>query len=505
MSGDSRLNGARRAAELAWATDGRTVDLVVIGLGITGAGVALDAASRGLSVVAIDAHDLAYGTSRWSSKLAHGGLRYLAHLEVGIAHESAVERGILMQHTAPHLTHARPWLTPLTPATSRRDAVLDRTAYLAGDLLRRAARTPGTLLPAPHRIPREATLAIAPGVTRRGLRGGILAWDCQLTDDARLVVAVARTAAAQGARVLTRVRALSATGTAVSVRDELTGGHGDITARTVINATGVWAGDLAPEVRLRPSRGTHLVVRSSALGGDRAVLCAPVPGTVGRFVFTLPQHDGRSFIGLTDQPVDGHPDDVPEPGPGDTEFLLRTINQVLQRPLTPADVIGRFAGLRPLLAATGSTADISRRHAVLTSDSGLVTIVGGKLTTYRRMAQDAVDHAIRLAGLRAGGCRTARLPLVGAAPRPQLRRLDAPARLVARYGTEAAQVARMDEAGEPAAPGLRVTAAELAFGVTHEGAMTVGDLLDRRTRVGLVPADREAALGVANDTLQRLV
>jgi len=185
------------------------VDLLVVGLGVTGAGVALDAAARGLDVVAVDAHDLAFGTSRWSSKLVHGGLRYLAQGQVGVAHESAVERGILMTRTAPHLTHALPMLTPLVPMVSPTQGRLVAAGLRAGDLLRIAARTPRDVLPRPRHLSATETVAMAPSLRSRGLRAGLLSWDGQLEDDARLVTAIARTAARHGARILTRTRAVS--------------------------------------------------------------------------------------------------------------------------------------------------------------------------------------------------------------------------------------------------------------------------------------------------------
>ena len=235
-------------------------DLLVVGLGVTGAGVALDAASRGLDVVAVEAHDLAFGTSRWSSKLVHGGLRYLAKGQLGVAHESAVERGILMDVTAPHLTHPMPMLLPLMSSVGHAQAGLARVGFAAGDLLRRSAGTRVGTLPHPRRITRTEVLAMAPGLRAAGLRGGLLSWDGQLEDDARLVTCIARTAVAHGARAHTRVRVLEATGTTATLRDEHTGETRTITARAVVNATGVWAGDLV-DVHLRPSRGTHLVLR----------------------------------------------------------------------------------------------------------------------------------------------------------------------------------------------------------------------------------------------------
>jgi glycerol-3-phosphate dehydrogenase len=499
-SASPALSAARRSRDLDALADGARVDVLVVGLGVTGAGVALDAASRGLRVVAVDAHDLAFGTSRWSSKLVHGGLRYLAKGQVGVAHESAVERGVLMTRTAPHLTHAMPMVIPLTDAVAKPQATLAMQGLRAGDALRRLAGTPRGLLPAPRRLSVAQTIDRVPGVAREGLRGGLLSYDGQLEDDARLVTALARTAASYGARVLTKVRATALTGDSATLRDELTGQTLTVRARAVVNATGVWAGDLVEGLTLTPSRGTHLVLRADRLPGTDVAVSAPVPGSVNRFVFTLPQADGLVYLGLTDEPTDQIPD-IPRPEEHEVDFLLTTINRVLTTPLTRDDVVGSFAGLRPLLSAEGSTSDLSRRHAVLTSTTGVVTIVGGKLTTYRRMAQDAVDEAVRASALGVGSSVTADLPLVGAAPRSELAGVVALTRLVRRYGTEAPAVvaAAVEATGRPEAELLAplsatvpVTRAELVFGVTHEGALDVEDLLDRRTRIGLVPADRSA-------------
>ena len=497
------MNGA---PTIAYGLDGvpDQVDLVVVGLGVTGAGVALDAASRGLDVLAVDAHDLAFGTSRWSSKLVHGGLRYLASLQLGIAHESAVERGILMERTAPHLTRPLPWLLPLTPSVSFAQAALASAGFRAGDLLRLSAGTPRATLPRPRRLSRTEALQAAPALRASGLRGALVGWDGQLEDDARLVTCLARTAASHGADVRTRVRVLAATGTSVSLRDEITGEQQEVATGAVVNAAGVWAGRLVEEIRLRPSRGTHVVLRAEAIPGLRSVLTVPVPGSGSRYVFAVPRPEGNLHVGLTDVPVEGEVPDVPEPTEGEIDFLLDVISAALDRPVRRSDVVGAFAGLRPLLDAAGSTADLSRKHAVLTSSSGVVTVVGGKLTTYRRMAEDAVDAT----GLTDSPCRTRDLPLVGAAPREVLAALGVPERLVRRFGTEARLV--IDEAvaasgldeEELVAPGpAGVTLAELVFGVTHEGALDVDDLLDRRTRLGLVPEDRAAALPLARRAL----
>ncbi|MGO4257203.1 FAD-dependent oxidoreductase [Marmoricola sp. RAF53] len=483
-------------------------DVLVVGLGVTGAGVALDAASRGLDVVAVDMFDVAWGTSRWSSKLVHGGLRYLAKGQLGVARESAVERGILMERTAPHLVHPLPMLIPLTPEVSGPQAWLARRGVGAGDLLRLLARTSRETLPKPRRISATETRTLA-AVTRHDVRGGILSWDGQLEDDARLVLGLARTAASYGARVHTRTRVLELTGTGALVRDELTGEERRIEARTVISAAGVWAGTLVPGITLKPSRGTHLVVRKSALPGVRCAIMAPVPGSSNRFVFALPQPDDTFYVGLTDDEVDGEIPDVPEVPDADIDFLLDVLGRALETPLTRDHVVGAYAGLRPLLDSDGSTADLSRKHAVLVSETGVVTVVGGKLTTYRQMAQEAVDRALAHAGMSAGPCRTTNLPILGAADRAALATLDAPARLVRRFGTEAALVLAnalehgltAEEALAPVSATIPVTLAELVFGVTHEGACDVGDLLDRRTRVGLIPEDREVAVPLAERAL----
>ncbi|MFI2410769.1 glycerol-3-phosphate dehydrogenase/oxidase [Streptomyces sp. NPDC018947] len=500
------LSAARRSRELTETVGGPVVDVLVVGLGATGAGAALDAAARGLQVVAVDAHDLAFGTSRWSSKLVHGGLRYLASAQLDVAHESAVERGVLMERTAPHLVRAQPFVLPLTPLVSRGRAALAWAGFRAGDTLRLAARTARATLPAPRRLSAVETRHLAPSLRSTGLRGGLLSWDGRLTDDARLVTALARTAAAHGARILTRVRALELTASGARVRDEVTGETGEIRARAVINAAGVWAGGLVDGIRVRPSRGTHLVLRSEHLGPLPAGLHVPVPGETNRFVLVLPQGDGRVYVGLTDEPVDGAIPDVPEVPETDIGFLLDVLGSVLDVPVHREDVVGAFAGLRPLLDTTpqgrpgtgARTADISRRHAVLTSSQGVVTVVGGKLTTYRRMAEDAVDAAVAARRLAAGPSPTAALPLVGAAEPRALAALRAPRRLVARYGTEAPAVralaARDPRLAGPVLPGHPVTGAELVWALRHEGALDEADLLDRRTRIGLVPADRAAAL-----------
>ncbi len=494
------LNAARRTAELERLADGEVVDLVVVGGGITGAGVALDAASRGLSVALLERRDLAHGTSRWSSKLVHGGLRYLEHGDVGLAWESAVERGTLLRHVAPHLIRPLPFLIPLDTAVDRGAATKLLVGGRIGDGLRSAARTSRRALPPPRRVSALEARRLAPALRPAGLRGAVLSWDCQLEDDARLVVAVARTAAAHGAQVLTYSEVTGLREDGVDAVDGLTGERFSVRARRVIVAAGVWTNSLTDAVTLRPSRGSHLLIRAERLGDPRAVVNVKVLGERGRWVFAIPRGDGLVAIGLTDVDAPGEPADEPVPSAAEEDELLHRASAALDVPLGPADVVGRYAGLRPLAAGDGATADLSRRHAIVEDPgSGALAIVGGKLTTYRRMAQDVVDR------ITDRPCRTARLPLVGAASAPALRSVAAPERLVRRYGTEApAVVALADGRPELLAPlgdDVPACGAELLWAVRHELALTPEDLADRRTRAGLVPEWRTVVLAEAERTL----
>lgn len=502
------LNAARRARELDELASGTTVDVLVIGGGVTGTGVALDAASRGLSVALIEARDLAFGTSRWSSKLVHGGLRYLANGDLALAYESSVERHVLMTRTAPHLVRTLPQLIPVGGRMPRAQRALLRSGLRAGDVLRRAAGTPGTVLPAPRWVPAAEALALAPGLRGPGLRGGLLSFDGALIDDARLVVALARTAASHGARVLTGVAAETVGGDRVTARDATTGAHAELRARTVVNASGVWAGTITDAVRLRPSRGSHLVLDGTATGLSGTALTVPVPGESNRFVLLLPQPGGHVYLGLTDEPMDGEIPDVAAVPESDVDFLLGVASSVLERELTRADVLGSFAGLRPLIAGSGQrSSDLSRKHTIVTSADGVITAVGGKLTTYRKMAQDAVDAAVRAGGLHAGPAQTRDVPLIGAASRRELSTMDAPERLIAKYGTEALRITAVtqldDELAKPVLPGWSITGAEIAFAVRHEGALNVEDVLERRTRIGLVAEQANAARPAVAELVER--
>jgi glycerol-3-phosphate dehydrogenase len=471
------------------------VDVLVVGGGITGTGVALDAASRGLSVALVEQGDLAAGTSRWSSKLVHGGMRYLASGQVGIAAESTRERGLLTTTIAPHLVRSLPFVTPLGSAGVGRAMGAGVTcAQHVADLLRRTSGTPAAVFPAPRRVEVAEALRLVPGVRRAGLRGALVSWDGQLEDDARLVVAVARTAAAFGARVLTRAAAVDVGAGGATIVDQVGGALADVRARHVVNATGVWADRFEPSVRLRPSRGTHLVLPSAALGHPTGALTVPVPDHFGRMLFALPQPDGLVYLGLTDEPTD----EVtlrPRADEGEVDLLLHTFSAGLDRPLRRADVLATYTGLRPLLAGSDaddatSTADLSRRHQVV-ERGGVVTVVGGKLTTYRAMAEQVVDR------LTSRPCLTARLPLVGVGRAEDDDVATLPPRLVRRFGAEAPAVAAL-AAGDPGllaplAPGVPALGVEVLWAARGEGALQADDVLDGRLRLDLVPSWRQAA------------
>jgi glycerol-3-phosphate dehydrogenase len=478
----SDLSPRRRRRELEDAAVD-TTDVLIIGGGITGVGVALDAASRGLSVTLIEAEDLAFGTSRFSSKLVHGGLRYLATGDVATARESAKERHLLMTVIAPHLIRPLAQLLPFRPGVTWRQRGAGVVGMTLGDLLRTEARTPRSVLPSPRPVSARAAKRLFPALDERGLRGGMLSYDGQLVDDARLVVAVARTAAGMGARILTRVRAEALRADGAVAVDALSGERFDIRARSVINATGVWAGTLDDAITVRPSRGTHIVLDAADLGDPTAALTVPHERSISRYVFALPQRGGRVIVGLTDEDAPGPVPRVAQATESEISFLLNTLNRVVAQPLTRAQVRGAFAGLRPLIdSGAHATADVSRRHLVAASEAGFINVLGGKLTTYRRMAEDAVDLAV------------------------QVRSLDAPpshsgsVRLIDDHAAERVTSA---DAGAAVAEGIAVTRAEIEFAVRAEGALTAEDVLDRRTRIGLVDADRARSQGVVESIVAR--
>ena len=490
---DSMLTARRRDEDLTALRSGAVVDVLVVGGGITGAGVALDAASRGLSVALVERNDLAAGTSRWSSKLAHGGLRYIAAGQLGVAWESAVERNHLVRTIAPHLVQPMRFVIPALPANTRADRALAHVGFGIADVLRFASRTPAELPKTSWVDPTEAR-QLAPTL-RPDMRGGFLHVDGSLEDDARLVVGVARTAAAHGARIVTHCAAVDVSSGGATVEDTLTGERFDVSARSVIVAAGVWSGGLVSGVPLQPSKGAHVLVRPEALDNPTAAFNILVPGSRNRFVFAVPRPDGLVQIGLTDDAVDEVVDE-PEVTESDERFLLDTLSSGLSRPVTSDDVVGRFAGLRPLLGAAsgGSGADISRKHALLDRD-GVVVIVGGKLTTYRRMAQDAVDRVARRLGHNKA-CVTTTLPLVGATGTVDE---SLPKRLRRRFGAEAESVAACGPL-EPVAAGLPALKCEIGWAVAAEGALTTQDV-EARLRLDVVPEWRSAARGYVDEVV----
>ena len=486
------LDARRRDRDLETLAGGHVPDVLVVGGGITGCGIALDAASRGLDVALVEAHDLAFGTSRWSSKLVHGGLRYLAHGDVGVAWESAIERSRLMTTIAPHLIRALPHVMPLD--SDRRQRALVRTGLRAADLLRASAGTPRRVLPRPRTVSAADAARLVPGLATESIDGATVHWDGQLVDDARLTVSVARTAARLGARIVTQASAIDVTGEGARITTA-SGQSFDLGARHVVIATGVWTSALDPQTQITASRGSHVLLRPEALGDPRAALTVPVAGERGRYVFALPTLDGPVIAGITDEPEPGGIPDVPEAPDVDIEWILAQLSPALTHPLSRADVVGTYAGLRPLVGTGGdtATADISRRHLVERRPDGHVVVTGGKLTTYRRMAQDAVD-ALTIPD--AGPCVTSRLPLVGAQPWG-ITAAGIPRRLVERYGSEAPRVMAYatgePDLLEPVAPGVATLGVEIVHAVKCEGALDVDDVMQRRTRLSLVAEDADRA------------
>ena len=477
-------------------------DVIVVGGGVTGAGIALDAASRGLSVTLVEARDLAYGTSRWSSKLVHGGLRYLAHGDFAVAWESARERHHLMTAIAPHLIRPLPHVLVNPRSQARSRDVLVRIGLAGADALRRIAGTPRQVLPGSRQLSNAAIARLVPRIDTARINGGVGYWDGQLVDDARFVVALARTAASYGARILTRMRAIDIGPDEVVVHDTLRGGTHTLRARAVILAVGIWSGAWDDSLPMRLSRGTHVLIAPRALDHQRAALTVPVQEAKSRYVFALPQPTGPIIAGLTDVPADDASPDDTNPPSEEIEWILDHLGEVLRTPIRSDDVVGAYAGYRPLVGSAtidDATADISRRHLIHRRDDGVTIVTGGKLTTYRRMAADALDSL----GLDAGPCCTATLPLVGSGPvNPSVH-----SRLRLRYGSEAERiVTTSEEAGLTGEiPGTEgVLAAEIAHAIQHEGAFTVDDIMQRRTRLSVQPDLATRSRSAVSDLARRL-
>ncbi|MFP3901191.1 MAG: FAD-dependent oxidoreductase [Acidimicrobiia bacterium] len=500
------------------ALDDGTFDVLVVGGGITGAGVALDAASRGLRTALVERDDFASGTSSKSSKLVHGGLRYLQNGDVMLVYESLRERQRLLRN-APHLVTVLPFLIPVF--AGRSGVIPRRVARALGSAMWMYDLTGGLRIGKVHkRLDRDAALAHMPTLDER-LAWAYLYYDAQ-ADDARLTLAVARTAALDhGATVLNHaaVTGLLKEGHRVAGALVRAGDRAiEVRARAVVNATGVWADEVsalddASQPRtLRPAKGIHITVPWHKIRNDIAAV-VPVPSD-RRSVFVVPWPgpddpdgtggpDGESaftYIGTTDTEYEGDLDD-PQCTADDVAYLLDAMNQSLREPLAETDVIGTWAGLRPLVnEGTGSrTADLSRRHRISTSPGGMVTVTGGKLTTYREMAQDAVDAAVAVLGdplpRRARRSRTARLPLRGAEGWEEAHEHDP--HLAGRYGGEAAvlqaMVAADQSLGEPIARGLPYRRVEALYAARYEMATTLDDVLSRRLRARLLARDTAAA------------
>ena len=441
----STPRGATR--ELAALGDDPRVDVLVIGGGITGAGLALDAASRGLRTVLVERHDLAFGTSRWSSKLV---ARRPALPRVRSGRHRARERRRAAHPDDPHRA------APHAPARAGH-AALRAGAYGARGIRRRRVRAGRRPAPAggnagcgaararPDR-PRGDAAARSGRAAATRCAAAMRGWDGQLIDDARLVVAVARTAAGFGAPCSRAWRPRVA-GDGATLRDTLTGETMHVRARAVLGAAGVWAGQLDADVHVRPSRGTHLVVDSARLGWSDVSLTVPVPGSPSRFVFTVPALHGRTYIGITDVPADGPVPDVPVATDAEIDMLLGTVNTVLAEPLTRSDVVATFAGLRPCwptpaaartrpATSRAGTPSSSRTQACSAWSAASSRRTGG----WRRTVW--MPRCAAASPKRRPPSRTRDIPLVGAWPRERLGEIAAPARLVRRYGAEAPFVAR---------------------------------------------------------------
>ena len=490
-------------------------DVLVVGGGITGAGVVLDAASRGLRAALVERDDFASGTSSKSSKMVHGGIRYLQQGDIRLVYEALAERQRLRKN-APHLVSILPFLLPIQ---GKGGVVPRKLARALGWAMWMYDLTGGLRIGRLHeRLDADEVLAHMDTLPAERIVGGYLYYDAE-ADDARLTLAIARTAALGfGAAVANRVGVAGfdkdPDGRITGARAVADGAEIEIAASVVVNATGVWTDEVrtldegADPEALRPAKGVHVTVPWSLVRNDIAVV-VPVPGDK-RTVFVVPWGD-LTYIGTTDTDYDGPLDD-PQCTPEDVAYLLGAVNASSTNEITPADVVGTWAGLRPLVRGEGDerTADLSRQHRVTTSESGLVTITGGKLTTYRRMADDTVDAVVGMldgrARRRAGRSRTKRLRLVGADGHEGLTEtlaghahLDggAIAHLVDRYGTEArVLVAMVDQdrsLADPLVEGLPYLRAEAVYAARYEMARTVDDVLSRRTRARLLAAEASAA------------
>ena len=493
-----------------------TLDVLVIGAGVVGGGAALDAATRGLSVGLIEARDYASGTSSRSSKLIHGGLRYLEMLDFRLVAEALGERSLLLDKLAPHLVHPVPFLYPLTRRVWERFyagsgvMLYDTMAYLSGH---------GRGVPHHKHLSRRGARRIMPALRKDALIGALHYYDGQV-DDARHTMFLSRTAAAYGAHVAARTRVIgllreSDRVTGARVKDLETGKEFDIKARHVVNATGVWTDETQSfagergQFHVRASKGVHLVVPRDRIRGESGLILR----TEKSVLFVIPW--GRHWIiGTTDTDW-SLSKDHPAASSSDIDYLLHHVNKVLQDPLTREDVEGVYAGLRPLLAGEDeATSQLSREHAVSTTVKGLTVIAGGKYTTYRIMAKDAIDAAV--VGLSSQmersvpDCCTEDVPLLGADGYEALwnqRQMIAESsglhvgrveHLLHRYGsliTELLELIKADSSlGEALTGADDYLRAEIVYAASHEGARHLDDAIARRTRISIETFDRGTAV-----------
>jgi glycerol-3-phosphate dehydrogenase len=502
------LHPGQRRRDLAEAS--RSVaDVLVIGAGVTGAGAALDAAARGLSVVLVDAGDIAIGTSSRSGKTFHGGLRYLEQLNFKLVAHAIEERDLMVKLLCPHIARPESFLYPLTHAWWERPYVG------AGVLLYDLFGLKGGAVPRQRHFSRAALKQHVPSIDTQRVVGGVQYHDAMM-DDARHTLAVVRTAAGLGAKVITRAPLVDfiKNGERVAgivVQDSFTGERHRLAARAVVSATGVWADEIqklagANTFRVQPAKGVHILLRPQALQSDTGILARATDS-----VIIARRWYGYWLVGTTDTPWAGDKSQ-PVAEAADIDYLLDNLNAYLERKVSRADVLGTYAGLRPLLKSVGaadSTSALSRDHAVIDGPPGLTTIVGGKYTTYRRMAADAVDAAVRPLGVTTPSS-TATLPLLGAVNWPAVR--DSAGDLAQRFGMSTADAGRLLQrhgdrvrdllALAEADPTLRTTlpgapqylVAELVHAVVAEGAQTLADVMTRRTHLSIELADGALAL-----------
>jgi glycerol-3-phosphate dehydrogenase len=485
----SALNPAQRLRHLADMESG-TFDVVVVGGGVTGAGAALDAATRGLRVALIEQRDYASGTSSRSSKMVHGGLRYLQTFQFGLVREALKERNLMLNYLCPHLVRPASFIYPLNHRFWERFYV--GAGVLLYEILARMARNP---LPWHSHLGRDGLKALAPALSAFG---GVRYWDA-VVDDARHTMTLARTAAAHGAVLAcsTRVTGLEEEGgriRGVVATDLETGRQVTILTRSVINASGVWTDDverLAGEDShdVLASKGIHLLVPRERIASETGILLR----TEASVLFVIPW-ERHWIVGTTDTPWAlgrAHP----AASRLDIDYLLHRVNTALKTPLSPEDIVGVYAGLRPLLKGESEeTSRLSREHAVLDRGNGMVTVAGGKYTTYRVMAADAVDAIAPYLDTNLARSATDEIPVVGAAPP-----LDE--RIHIRYGTLKNElgetIAANPHYGKLVVEDAPYLIAEIAYAVTHEGALHLDDVLTRRTRLSIETRHRGVAAAPA--------